>query len=178
MSMGFRQAVTTWAGRVTSTRRQATRGEVPGFLIELERDASRPLRGAVTPDLMADLRYTSALSRAKRLTREWSYPEQRSAVLREVLLERAETVVHQRHSLKVQMRRWMLVSDPASRRVIQLRRQMGVWIAIVFDDLRAGRLRASLKEGFTHSQRARQERRAFRLEQRRKRIGIPSHPGD
>jgi hypothetical protein len=174
MSMGFRAAVTAWAGRATSTGLQVSRGEVPGFLIQLERDAQRPLRAREGVDAAARWRYLGVLTQAKRLTRAWSYPERRRDVLREILLERAEASPYPRHSPRVQMQRWMLVSDPSPRRAIHAARQLGVFLAILSDDVRAKRLRRTIGEWWVYTRRAREERQAFRQAQRRARLRLPA----
>lgn len=174
MSMGFRAAVTTWAGRATSTGLQVSRGEVPGFLIQAERDAQRPLRAREGVDAAATWRYLGVLTQAKRLTRAWSYPERRRDVLREILLERAEASPYPRHSPRVQMQRWMLVSDPSPRRAVQATRQLRVFLAILLDDVRAKRLRRTIREWWVYTRRAREERQAFRQEQRRARLRLPA----
>lgn len=148
------------------------------FLRKLGYSAERLLpsssNDAMSP--AAHMEYELILERAKRITRDWAYPERRRDVIIEVLQDHIGELVDPRSSPSVQVRRWLLVSDPSDNKATQRARQVNVWLSMVVDDIRRGRLRRTFREWMTNRRSEKRAMRAFKASVRAARTKAPSGP--
>ncbi len=164
MARHYGDAVRAWDSRVTSPRAQRQRREVEGFLRKLGHSAERllPSTPAETMEPVAHMEYELTLARARRITREWAYPEQRRGVMAEILREQAGEMSEPRSSVDVQVKRWLLVSDPSNSRVAQRARVTHVWWLMLVDDIRRRRLGRTIREWGTYQRYVRRDLRTYK----------------